>query len=185
MSHSNLPRILVLASIMIGSLSLTMPRNAPAMPAEAQSRAGNGDRLDRVGREKVAYLLAAGDIAACGEPHARKTAALLKSLPGTVATLGDNAYEQGSREEFSTCYDPAWGDEKRRTKPAAGNHEYETPGARGYFGYFRAAAGSQQTGYYSYDLGTWHIIVLNSNCGEIGGCEADSRQGRWLMVAHG
>jgi len=132
-------------------------------------------------------LLAAGDIAQCGELYATATAALLRDRPGTVATLGDNTYSAGTKREFADCYHPTWGTEKGRTKPALGNHEYGTRGARGYFGYFGAAAGSQRNGYYSYDLGAWHIIVLNSNCEEIAGCEADSPQGRWLradLAAH-
>jgi hypothetical protein len=104
-----------------------------------------------------------------------------------VAKLGDHAYETGSRQEFSRCYDPTWGSEKARTRPAAGNHEYETRNAKGYFDYFREAAGKRGEGYYSYDLGAWHIIVLNSNCAPVGGCDAASPQGRWLradLAAH-
>lgn len=174
--------ILFLAITISGSLGSTVTRLHLDVRVEARDGTGSRSQFGRSGGEKVAYLVAAGDIAECGAPHARETAALLKRLPGTVATLGDNAYEQGSRDEFANCYDPTWGEEKRRTKPAVGNHEYETRGARGYFGYFGDAAGSKQTGYYSYDLGSWHIIVLNSNCDDAGGCEAASSQGRWLRA---
>src|SRR5581483_6223433 len=85
------------------------------------------------------------------------------------------------------CYAPTWGRFKARTRPAVGNHEYVTPGAAGYFAYFGAAAGDPATGYYSYDLGAWHVIVLNGNCGEVGGCGAGSAQQQWLaadLAAH-
>ena len=93
-------------------------------------------------------------------------------MPGVAAVLGDNAYPDGTTAEFANCYDPTWGRHKARTRPAVGNHEYGTTGATGYYGYFGAAAGDAQKGYYSYDLGAWHIIVLNSNCSAVGGCDA-------------
>jgi acid phosphatase type 7 len=132
--------------------------------------------------EEGAVLLAAGDIADCGSSGDEATANLLDGLDGTVATLGDNAYNAGTRSEFANCYDPSWGRHKNRTRPAAGNHEYGTPGAAGYFNYFGTAAGDPSEGYYSYDLGTWHIVVLNSNCSKIGGCDADSPQYSWLKA---
>jgi hypothetical protein len=127
-------------------------------------------------------LLAAGDIASCSSSSIddEATAKLLDNLTGTVATLGDNAYESGTASEFSNCYKPTWGRHKSRTKPAAGNHEYQTSGAAGYFGYFGAAAGDPKKGYYSYKLGSWHIVVLNSNCSKVGGCGASSPQETWL-----
>jgi acid phosphatase type 7 len=132
-------------------------------------------------------LLAAGDIGSCPSPSDEQTAALITHLDGAVATLGDNAYRSGSTAEFRQCYDPSWGKFKDRTHPAPGNHDYDTAGASGYFGYFGAAAGDPGKGYYSYDLGTWHLIVLNSNCDAIGGCDAGSPQGQWLradLAAH-
>jgi len=115
------------------------------------------------------------------------TAKLLDVIPGTVFTAGDNAYPDGTLEQYLNCYGPTWGRHKARTHPAAGNHEYHTPGAAGYFRYFGAAAGDPTKGYYSYDLGAWHIIVINSNCTFIGGCQAGSPQEQWLeadLVAH-
>ena len=126
-------------------------------------------------------LVGAGDIADCGQlSGAAKTAILLDRVGGTVVTLGDNAYLSGTPQQFADCYAPTWGRHKARTKPAAGNHEYQTPGARGYFEYFGAAAGDPAKGYYSYDLGAWHIVVVNSNCAQVGGCRLDSPQGVWL-----
>jgi acid phosphatase type 7 len=125
-------------------------------------------------------LVGAGDIASCTGSGDEATAELLANTRGTVFTLGDNAYPDGTSQQFSDCYGPSWGLHKARTRPAAGNHEYNTPGASGYFGYFGAAAGDPDKGYYSYDKGRWHVVVLNSNCSQVGGCTADSPQGRWL-----
>jgi hypothetical protein len=127
-------------------------------------------------------VIAAGDIASCSSPGDEQTAALLDNLSGTVITLGDNAYESGTIDEFNNCYDPTWGRQKQRTYPSVGNHEYKTPGAAGYFSYFGTAAGDPQEGYYSYDLGEWHIVVINANCSEIGGCGANSPQLEWLQT---
>src|SRR3712207_9214487 len=127
-------------------------------------------------------VVAAGDIASCSDTGDEATAKLVGGIDGsTVLTLGDNAYPEGSAEDFEECYDPAWGRFKDRTRPSPGNHEYDTQGAAGYFDYFGKAAGDPEEGYYSYDLGRWHIIALNSNCEELpGGCEPSSAQGRWL-----
>jgi hypothetical protein len=82
-----------------------------------------------------------------------------------VLTLGDEAYPHGTAQDFEECYEPSWGQFKERTRPIPGNHEYETEGASAYFDYFGDAAGDPDKGYYSYDLGAWHIVALNSNCG--------------------
>jgi Ca2+-binding RTX toxin-like protein len=132
------------------------------------------------GQESDPVLVGAGDIASCNSAGDEATAALLDGIGGTVFTLGDNVYEKGTASEFANCYEPSWGRHKGRTYPAAGNHEYETPGASGYFDYFAAAAGDPTKGYYSYDLGSWHVVVLNSNCEQVGGCGAGSPQERWL-----
>src|SRR6266566_1759738 len=119
-------------------------------------------------------LVGAGDIADCttGEP----TAKLLDNFAGTVFTAGDNAYSNGTAAEYATCYDPSWGRHKARTRPAPGNHDYGTSGATGYYNYFGALAGPAGLGYYSYELGAWHIISLNSNVS----MSAGSAQETWL-----
>ena len=107
-------------------------------------------------------LVGAGDIAACYSPGDEYTAELLDYIDGTVFTTGDNTYPIGSDVDFWSCYHPSWGRHKARTRPAPGNHDYAIPGAPGYFNYFGAAAGPAGQGYYSYDLGQWHIVVINS-----------------------
>jgi acid phosphatase type 7 len=130
-----------------------------------------------------AILLAAGDIARCGANGSTQTAKIINQYPSAaVALMGDNAYESGSPTEYATCYDPAWGSFKNRTYPAPGNHDFITSGGAGYYGYFGAAAGTPGKGYYSYNLGAWHIVVLNSTCGDAGGCGATSAQGKWLKA---
>jgi hypothetical protein len=127
-------------------------------------------------------LVGAGDIASCDDlAGAEATAKLIDKIPGTVFAVGDLAYPDGSEEQFAKCYTPTWGRFKDRTRPAPGNHEYHKGGgASAYTRYFGAAAGDPDKAYYSYDLGAWHIIVLNSECAEVGGCEPTSPQGQWL-----
>ena len=135
-------------------------------------------------------LVGAGDIASCFSSGDALTADLLETIPGTIFTTGDNAYPNGSTTDYTNCYGPSWGRSslKARTKPSPGNHEYQTAGGAGYFQYFGSAAGTQGQGYYSYNLGEWHIIVLNSNsnCSTIS-CAAGSAQEQWLradLAAH-
>ena len=112
----------------------------------------------------VAVLVGAGDIAGCADlSGAKDTAKLIEHIPGTVFAAGDLAYEKASREEFRDCYGKTWGRFKDRTRPALGNHEYLVDTAP-YFQYWGATAGKPGQGYYSYELGAWHVIVLNTNC---------------------
>jgi acid phosphatase type 7 len=133
-------------------------------------------------------MVGAGDIASCQSSGDEATAKLVERMPAaTVFTLGDNVYESGTASEFSDCYDPTWGRFKARTGPTVGNHEYHTPGASGYFGYFGRAAGDPDKGYYSYELGRWHIVSLNSECEWVGGCGPASPMVSWLkddLAAH-
>jgi acid phosphatase type 7 len=128
-------------------------------------------------------LVGAGNIATCGDPRHEATAQLLDRVvedhDATVFALGDNAYERGTLREYEECYDPTWGRHKERTRPALGNWEYGTPGAAGYFEYFGDRAGDPDKGYYSYILGDWHIVVLNTNCHHVG-CNREAPQLRWL-----
>jgi hypothetical protein len=182
-----------------------------------ESTAGNPPQLavtwtppdppPRGGHDPV--VAAAGDIA-CAPPatrtssscHHRETANLLAAGNyDAVLPLGDLQYECGQSSAFASVYDPSWGQFRSTSHPAAGDNDYgsdtcSTPGASGYFGYFGGAASPNQPGcasacpgYYSYDLGTWHVVVLNTNCSEpgVGGCGSTSPQGRWLaadLAAH-
>jgi calcineurin-like phosphoesterase family protein len=138
----------------------------------------------------AATLVGAGDIAQCsGGVAASKAEATAKVLDGiprdpstAVFTAGDNVYEKGSASDYANCYNPTWGRHKDRTRPVPGNHEYGTPDAAGYFDYFGSAAGQIGKGYYSYNLGAWHVVVLNSNCAIIGGCADGSPQMTWLKA---
>ncbi len=109
-----------------------------------------------------AHLVGAGDIAVCGATGDDQTAAMLDTLPGIVFTTGDNAYLSGTPQQFTDCYHPTWGRHRGRTRPSPGNHDYLTAGASGYFDYFGAAAGPSGLGWYSYDVGAWHVVSLNS-----------------------
>lgn len=118
----------------------------------------------------------AGDIGWCGSPGPEQTARILDVIGGTVFTTGDNAYFTGSAKEFKECYDPSWGRHKNNTRPVPGNHEYEGAGPGPYFDYFGAAAGPRGLGYYSFQLGDWHAVALNSAISVSDG----TAQAQWL-----
>ena len=150
----------------------TTPSSASTSSQASRSVSGPGASSE--------VVVAAGDIAACDSSGDEATAKLLGGIDGTVLTLGDAAYPRGSVKNFNDCYEPSWGHFKGRTKPTPGNHEYYMKGAKGYFDYFGDAAGEPGQGYYSYDLGEWHLLALNSNCQEVGGCVDGSPQLGWL-----
>jgi acid phosphatase type 7 len=127
-----------------------------------------------------AVLVGAGDISECHSSGDSATARLVESIGGTVFTLGDNAYKNGTWKQFKDCYGRAWGRFKARTRPAVGNHEYHS-GARAYWDYFGSRAGRRGKGWYSYDIGGWHVIVLNSICYRVS-CHEGSEQERWLRA---
>ena len=128
-----------------------------------------------------ATLLAVGDIGACSQPDVvAEVADQIRAQPGTVALLGDIAYPSGTAEDYADCFDPYYQDMVDRLRPSPGNHDYGTPAAASYFDYFGARAGTRGQGWDGYDLGSWRIISLNSNCSEIGGCGPGSPQFAWL-----
>jgi hypothetical protein len=157
-------------------LPAPMPTAAPAAQdksaaAAASASASAGDPV----------LVGAGDIVDCVDlTGAEATAKLLDKIPGTVFTLGDNVYPYGTVREFHDCYGPTWGRHKSRTRPSTGNHDFLFGSASPYFDYFGAAAGDPKTGDYSYELGAWHIVVLNTECRPAGGCGPGSPQEKWL-----
>jgi hypothetical protein len=125
-------------------------------------------------------LVGAGDIALCGPARegADKTAQLLDQIAGTVFTAGDNAYPSGRAVDFQNCYGPTWGRHRDRTRPAPGNHDYESAGAAPYYEYFGENAGPAGLGYYTYDAGPWRVITLNSEINISSG----SMQYQWLRT---
>jgi acid phosphatase type 7 len=182
------PRSLTIAAIVAlcacGHDSLTPPATSDA-PLATRAVGGSdlvawlrhylGHPHARHHRGDPAVLAGAGDIARCypgadvtqfspptAQNPAMQTARLLEALPNaTVMAVGDNAYEFGSPADYAGCYQPTWGRFRNRTRPATGNHEYLTPAAAGYFAYF-GSRGAPPLGYYSYELGSWHVVVLNS-----------------------
>ena len=121
-------------------------------------------------------LIGAGDVADCTTDGREQTARILDTIDGTVFVAGDAAYRRKNvPDPLHECYDATWGRHKSRTRPAPGNHEYDTGNAQMYFSYFGAAAGPPD-GYYSYEIGTWHVIALNTTIA-IG---RESEQLSWL-----
>jgi hypothetical protein len=132
-------------------------------------------------------MAAAGDIACAPETpvtpdqcQMAATAALVRDMdPDVVAALGDLQYERGAATSFASSWKSSWGALEPKVRPAVGNHEYGTPGAAGYWAYWGSKAGQASKGWYSYAVGSWHVVVLNSNCSAVG-CDEGSEQMRWL-----
>lgn len=167
-----------LVVLLLAGVTWQRGRQAPVLESGQGSPPGEA-RVSEPADVTVSTLLAAGDVADCGD-GAGATGRLLSELDGVVAVLGDVAYPDGSAAAFADCYDPAWGGLVDRTRPVQGNHDVRTAGAAGYYGYFGEQAGPEPQGYYSYDLGAWHVVALNSNCAQVGGCGPDSPQVVWL-----
>ena len=164
-----------LAAILGAAVCLAACSGSPSAPAPVAG--GGGEIPPTVTATPAATLVGAGDIGECGQGSAR-TAELLDRIAGTVFTTGDNAYPSGTWADFQNCYEPSWGRHRARTRPTPGNHDYYTPNAAPYYQYFGANAGPAGLGYYSYALGPWHIVALNS--------EIDARSGsaqeQWLRA---
>ncbi len=126
-----------------------------------------------------ATLVGAGDISICGNKGDKETAALLAEIPGAIFTAGDNSNDYGRKVEYKNCFGPSWGQFLDRIHPSPGNHDYESEEGKYYYQYFGEAAGEPGKGWYSYDLGAWHIIALNTNCDYVS-CKANSKQVEWL-----
>lgn len=132
---------------------------------------------EEVAESAVPVVLAAGDIGSCDPAsETAATAKLLDSMAGTILALGDIAYPDGGPVAYRRCFDPTWGRHRERIRPVPGNHDYEFPGADQYFAYFGAAAGERGLGYYSFEIGDWLLIGLNSQI-DLGG---GSQQAEWL-----
>jgi hypothetical protein len=193
--------VMFAALLMAGSFPTADPLgSAPLRPS--RPTLPNNYLGHKLPSDKVVVVGAAGDIACAsdraglteelGKPDScrqQSTAALMARVihPQAVLALGDNQYPSGDFRRYNLAYAHSWGRFKAITYPIPGNHEYGTPGARGYFAYFGKAAGKPGEGYYSYNLGSWHMVALNSECENVGGCGPGSRQERWLrqdLTAH-
>lgn len=128
----------------------------------------------------VATIVGAGDIAVCDQVGDEQTADLIDGIDGVVIAAGDNLYGGWSANRWAACYGPSWGRHVHRTRAVAGNHEYDPGNASAYVAAFGAAAAPSGTTWYAFRAGSWEVIVLDSNCDRVGGCGADSEQGRWL-----
>ncbi len=167
------------------SASSVPPSVAASSGASATTGAGPSASLDAgptAPPPADAILVGAGDIADCDRDADEQTGRLLDGIAGNVFTAGDNVYPTGTAAQFRDCYAPTWGRQLARTRPAPGNHDWLTPDLAGYRGYFGGSAGPDEVSWYSYDLGAWHIVVLDSDCEQVDGCGADSAQGRWLAA---
>lgn len=126
------------------------------------------------------YLTGAGDISFCDLDMDDATASLLKNATGLIFTLGDTQYDGSTFDTYMNCFDKSWGKYKDRMIPVVGNHEYEDYNAAGFYDYFDNELDPDRRGYYSMDVGAWHVIVLNSQCDAVGGCGILFPQVQWL-----
>jgi uncharacterized protein YjdB len=167
-----------IASVNGTGLVTGMAAGSATITATSEGKSGTSGISVTGGTSGTVVFVGAGDISDCGNDNDEATAKLLDGIAGTVFTLGDNVYSSGTATEFTQCYDPTWGRHKSRTKPSPGNHDYNTSGAAGYFGYFGTLAGPSGLGYYSFDLGNWHIISLDSEIS----MSVGSAQETWLRA---
>ncbi|CAA9377149.1 MAG: Alkaline phosphatase [uncultured Nocardioidaceae bacterium] len=159
----------------------------PAFGQNVQSPSAGSPRAVVEATADPTVVWAVGDL--CDDDNAvldcDDVGRLIANDPATdaVLSLGDLQYENASLAKFNTFYDPKMGAGKRlwaKTYPAPGNHEYLTPGAAGYFDYWKTRAGDRSRGYYGVTLGGWQVVAANSNCSKVGGCGATSPQGRFI-----
>jgi alkaline phosphatase len=156
-----------------------LPPGSQSVLSETFSPSQSGGVAASTPEPTPGIVLAAGDIADCEATGDEATAAVVKSEPGTVLALGDNAYKFGSADDFAKCYGPSWGQFKDRTHPVLGNHDYRDTAAQAYYDYFGAQAGPRGQGYYSFEVGPWHVIALDSNC-DIIDCRPGGPELTWL-----
>ncbi len=145
------------------SVSLALSGACGGTPKPPTSPTPIGGPPQRFPPGQTAVVVAVADIGECGSLGAQQTARVVDGIEGLLLLAGDLAYYQGSLPDFLKCFDPVWGHLRRRWRPAPGNHEYETPGAAGYFQYFGAAASPGGRPYYSFLAGDWMVLMLDSN----------------------
>ena len=171
------------------SLLALISCSSPSRPTSTRMEEAADMALDT---DPGVVLIGAGDIASCSssskdEQTSSLVLQVLQEDPTALAfTAGDNVYDNGTAAEFASCYHPSWGRFKDQTRPVAGNHEYETGNANGYFDYFNGVgadsgvAGKRGKGWYSFDHGAWHVIVVNSDSHV--GVGAGSAQRQWVIA---
>jgi acid phosphatase type 7 len=182
-------RALIIVLVLLAASTIAAAAYAhPPTANRSRSRANSLTSTSAAARTAGGPVItAAGDVANSVPSSAtRATARLVASIgPSVALTLGDNQYPSGLLSDYNTGYDPTWGAFLSRTRPTPGNHEYKSsPAAAGYFRYFGSRA---PAAYYSYNVGAWHLISLDSNCIYVGGCGAGSAEYHWLkadLVAH-
>ena len=171
-------RAALLAAVVVLAFTRCRDAGAPSTPIATVVEPTPAPPLVALATGPAQVLVGAGNIASCTMTNDGATALLLDNIPGTVFTAGDNAYPGGADVDYTNCYDPTWGRHKARTRPAVGTKDYAIAGAPGYFRYFGAASGDSGKYYYSYDLGDWHVVVLNTKIS----LRATSAQVQWLKA---
>lgn len=167
--------------------TLTLPPTSTATPTPSPFPSATSTSTPTVSPTLApAILIGAGDISYCGPDYLGddQTALLLQSLikqypQAALFTAGDNVQGDGLDWEYRDCFNPTWGQFKERIHPSPGNHDIMTGAGAPYYAYFGAAAGQPMQGWYSYDLGSWHIVSLNTNCNDVA-CGPGSAQANWL-----
>ena len=186
---SRAPALSLLLAVFVLTISMLEVSSCGVGPdSHMAARSRPGSQAGVTGRNakeppQPFVLVGAGDIAGCSAlAGAEATAKLIEQIPGTVFAAGDLAYERGTAQEFRDCYGTTWGRFKDRTRPTPGNHEYNAGAGKAYFAYWGEQAGTPEKSYYSFDLGKWHVIALNTNCVApgVGGCGVGSPQEKWL-----
>ena len=181
-------RLVVLAAAVALALALVfagLERDARVAPPPVDVPPIEGSRIAAAGDiacdpESSAFAEGRGSGSTCRQLATSDL--LVGEGYSAVLALGDIQYEDASHEKFLASYDRSWGRVKAITRPVPGNHEYRTRGAAGYYEYFGARTADRAEGYYSFDLGTWHVVALNSNCEAVEGCNQGSPQERWLRA---
>jgi acid phosphatase type 7 len=182
-----MPRLLVLALLCLTACAAPASSSVPPPPSPTPSATQTVSREPSASASPTPsptpdpVVIAAGDIASCDLEGDAATAALIEGLDGTVIALGDLAYPNGSDATYRDCYGPTWGSFLDRTHPAVGNHDLAGDGGEAYWRYFGDRAGTLGEGWYSFDIGDWHVVVLNSNC-ELIACGPGSPQNDWLTA---
>lgn len=179
--------IVILGSLLLVAVTCKPPVQMTPPPAGASAT--------QVAISGASVMIGVGDIARCDATGDEQTAELVDSVlradsaakvHDEVFTMGDNAYPTGSARDFALCFTPSWGDSTKlimkNIRPSPGNHEHLTGAAAPYYQYFGAPAGAPTKGYYSYDVGAWHAIVLNSEIVVNGSFTSAERQAQedWL-----